>query len=215
MKRISIEETSSAGGDGVGRSRLSESLGARDLAIIHYRIAPGEELPAGLHAHADQEEVFVVLDGTATFEVYDVVVADGYLLDDSDPLDDPDDGPFAGELVVETGETVRFAPGEFQSGRNDGDEELRLLALGAPLESEDVRLPVDCSECDHEDVRLDVGEPKLSLVCPRCGAERVLADCPNCPGADLRMTLGEDTEPIAACATCGATFDRPPVVGRW
>ena len=214
MQRISIEQTDPATGDVFDRRRLSESLDASALVITHYRVAPGEGLPAGLHAHADQEEVFVVLEGTATYEVFDVET-DSYLLEDSALLDDSNDGPLAGELVVETGETVQLAPGEFQSGRNDGDEELRLLALGAPPESEDVRIPVDCPECDHEDLRLDVGETELTVVCPGCGAERVPADCPDCSGTDLRMTLGEETEPVAACAACGVTFDRPPVVGSW
>ena len=208
MERSSIEQTTPVGDDGVDRRRLSESLGASDLAITHYRVAPGTELPAGLHAHADQEEVFIVLDGTATYDVFDVETDDSALLDDSN------DGPLARELVVEPGETVRFAPGEFQSGRNDGDEELRLLAVGAPPESDDVRIPVDCPECDHEDLRLDVGEPELSLVCPHCEAERAPTDCPACSDADLRMTL-ENGKPVAGCAGCGATFDRPPVAGSW
>jgi uncharacterized cupin superfamily protein len=48
--------------------RLSAALDATSVAINRYRLAPGEEFPGGLHAHADQEEVFVVLEGEATFD---------------------------------------------------------------------------------------------------------------------------------------------------
>ncbi|WP_290811244.1 cupin domain-containing protein [Halovivax sp.] len=191
MKRVFISETDPVGAEAFELRRLSEPLGTTDIAINHYRVAPGAGLPAGLHAHADQEEVFVVLEGAATFETLD------------------------GEVDVATGEAIRFGPGEFQSGRNDGDEELVLLALGAPGESEDVRIPIECPECDGEDLRLDFGGSGLTFACRRCGAERTPIDCPECGGADLRVTLGADGEPVADCTDCGGTYERPPIEGEW
>jgi len=35
----------------------------------YVELAPGDAFPGGLHTHGDQEEVFYVLSGIATFEV--------------------------------------------------------------------------------------------------------------------------------------------------
>ena len=105
---------------------------------------------------------------------------------------------------------VRFAPGEYQSGYNRGDEALIALAIGAPRESTDVRVPVRCPACERADFALNTGGEALSFVCPGCGAERVPAPCPDC-GADA-MTLGldDENEVAAVCDTCGSEYDRPP-----
>lgn len=193
MEHVSISpDASSAEKADFDRRALSNELGTADLAINQYRVSPGGRLPAGLHAHADQEELFVVLSGEATFET----------------LDD-------GIVTVSVDEAIRFAPGEFQAGRNDGDEPMELLALGAPRESEDVRIPIACPDCGAESLRLDFGEGALTFVCPECATEREPADCPTCSGADLRVTLADGGEPIVACQDCGSTFDHPPVRGEW
>ena len=100
-----------------------------------------------MHAHMDQEEVFVILEGEATFETMD------------------------GEVTVGEAEVIRFAPGEFQSGKNDSDEEVVAFAMGAPRDSEDVRLPQDCPECGHDNVRAIPGDDGFDFQCPECGAE--------------------------------------------
>ncbi|MFC7195594.1 hypothetical protein ACFQL4_14785 [Halosimplex aquaticum] len=100
-------------------------------------------VPSGLHTHADQEEIFLVVDGTATFET----------LPESDPPSDPADPPRTGrEVTVDAGEAVRFAPGEYQSGYNRGETDLLAFAVGAPRESTDVRVPVRCPECGGADL---------------------------------------------------------------
>ncbi|MFC6826333.1 cupin domain-containing protein [Halopelagius fulvigenes] len=187
MERVSFDDAESVplGDESEGR-RLSDALGTTGFALNRYRLAPGEGFPGGLHAHADQEEVFVVVAGTATFET------------------------MAGELAVDAGEAVRFAPGEFQSGRNDSDGVLVAFAIGAPRESTDVRIPVACPDCGRDDVRAetDGGEPKL--VCPDCGAERVPPGCPDCGGDELRATLTDGNRPVTVCPDCGAEFEEPP-----
>lgn len=191
MNRASISEESGSTGDEFDRRAVSAALETTDIAINRYRVQPGGRLPAGLHAHVDQEEVFVVLSGEATFETLD------------------------GRVTVASDEAIRFAPGEFQAGRNDGDEHLELLALGGPRESDAVRIPIPCPDCAAEALRLDFAEGSLSFVCPDCGTERQPAPCPSCSGEDLRVTLDGGSEPIVACNDCEATFDHPPVGGEW
>jgi len=148
MERISIDEVEpSAFGSDVDRRGLSEPLGTTDVALNRYRLDPGERFSGGLHAHMDQEEIFVVVEGEATFETMD------------------------GDVSVGAGEAIRFAPGEFQSGKNDGDEAVVAFALGAPRDSEDVRIPQECPECGHENVRAVPGDDGFDLRCPECGAE--------------------------------------------
>lgn len=188
MEKIPIDEVNSLSiGTDSDRRGLSDALGTTHVAINHYRLSPGDGFPGGLHCHMDQEEVFVVLEGTATFETLN------------------------GEITVGEGEAIRFAPGEFQSGTNESDGPLVALALGAPRETEDIRTPVECPECGHDDLRLDFDEDGLTLVCPDCGTERIPDDCPECGGEDLRATLGQATETVVVCRDCGTEFENPPL----
>ncbi|QPV62513.1 cupin domain-containing protein [Halosimplex litoreum] len=148
MQRVDIDdvEPTTMGSD-IDRRGLSDPLGTTDFAVNRYRLEPGERFSEALHAHMDQEEVFVVVEGEAVFETT------------GDPV------------TVGSGEAVRFAPGEFQSGRNDGDGELLAFAMGAPRDSEDVRIPQPCPECDQENVRAVPADEGFDLVCPECGTE--------------------------------------------
>ncbi|WP_373189229.1 cupin domain-containing protein [Halolamina sp.] len=135
-----------------GSLGLSESLGLTDFAINHYSLAPGEEFSGGLHTHLDQEEAFYIISGTATFEFTD------------EPLGETE--------TVEVGpdEAVRFAPGEYQTGQNEGDEPVEALAFGAPEGSEDVRVPGPCEDCGEEALQLRFEDDELVAFCPECGA---------------------------------------------
>jgi uncharacterized cupin superfamily protein len=189
MRTASVDGVDPAAiGEGAERRRLSEPLGTTGVAINHYRIPPCEGFPGGLHAHADQEEVFYVLEGEATFETPD------------------------GAVSVGAGEAVRFAPGEFQTGRNDGADELVALALGAPRESEDVRVPRTCPECGRPDLRVDDGvvDDGVAFVCPDCDAERVPAPCPDCGGATLEYAA-PGSDPVVVCRACGLELDDAPL----
>lgn len=181
--------------DGTTRIGLGDELGTEHVAINRYRVPPGGHLPAGLHAHADQEEVFVVHSGAATFETLD------------------------GRVTVDEGEVIRFSPGEFQSGRNEGDDPLVVLALGAPRENDDIRIPITCSDCGHDDLRLESVDGAVSFTCPVCTSSRTATTCPDCSGDDLHITLEESgDEPssvIVRCRDCDGSFDRPPVATDW
>jgi uncharacterized cupin superfamily protein len=150
MERIKIDDVEpSAFGRDVDRRGLSDPLGTTDFAINRYRLDPDERFSGSLHAHMDQEEVFVVVDGEAAFETTD------------------------GEVTVSDGEAVRFAPGEFQSGKNDADEPLVAFAMGAPRDTEDVRVPQECPDCEHENMRAIPADDGFDLRCPECGTELV------------------------------------------
>lgn len=179
MERIDLRSTDGETRGGVERRRLGDALAADHVAINHYRVAPGERI-AGLHAHADQEEVFVVREGAVTFETLD------------------------GRVHVADEEAVRVPPGEFQSCHNAGGDEAVVLALGAPPDSEEVRVPVGCPACDAAEHRLLVREGEELLVCPDCGAETE-PNCEACGGAEIRVVLDGSSSPVDRCLDCGAT----------
>ena len=197
MQHVSIAKVETEMSDGgADRYRLGDSLNAAGVAVNRYVLAPGERI-SGLHAHLDQEEVFVVLNGVLTFETWTP--------DESSDGTDERATP-GGAVTVDSGEAIRFAPGDFQSGRNDGDEEAAVLALGAPRDGEGVRIPLPCPGCGHEDRRpgMDGDGQQPVLVCPNCGTERD-ATCPTCGSKAMYATLSDDDRtPIGVCRDCGA-----------
>jgi mannose-6-phosphate isomerase-like protein (cupin superfamily) len=93
-------------------------LGLEQSGLSHYRVAPDFRLPFG-HSHSEQEEIYVVLAGSARVKVDDDVIELGKL------------------------DAVRIPPGamrSFEAGA-DGAE---LLAFGAPnTENQDAELTQD------------------------------------------------------------------------
>jgi quercetin dioxygenase-like cupin family protein len=114
MNKVSIDDV------GIGanpmeahsvRKPVSRALGTEHFAMKYFELEPGEPFSGGMHTHHDQEEVFYVQSGTATFEKPDR------------------------EVAVEEGEVIRSAPGEYHKGYNDpgeGDGTVVAFALGAP-----------------------------------------------------------------------------------
>lgn len=187
-------------GRGLDRRDLSDALGTTDVAINRYRLGPDERFSSGLHAHADQEELFVVLAGEATFETWTP-------RGETPAENASDDAGEAGEVVVEAGEAVRFAPGEYQSGKNAGDREVVALALGAPRDTGDLRIPLSCPDCGHVDRRATVVEETPALVCPDCDHESE-AICPACGSTELRARFSAEAgRPMSVCADCGAVSE--------
>lgn len=155
METVTIDavEPDPEGESEIDRRPLAEPLGTTDLAVNYYALDPDESLVGGLHAHMDQEEVFVVLEGTVSFETT------------SDPAVDPE------TVAVGPREAVRFGRGEYQMGYNAGDEGAVVLALGAPEESTQGRVPRTCSDCgDSEYQDTVVVDEQLRVQCPSCEA---------------------------------------------
>jgi mannose-6-phosphate isomerase-like protein (cupin superfamily) len=150
MEKVSVADVESGGMGAADRRGLTDALDTSGLAINHYSVDPGEGLSGGLHTHMDQEEIFYVIEGEVTFSV-------GYDGDES--------------VVLEGEEAIRFAPGEYQTSENTGDGEATVIALGAPRESGDVRLPQPCPEGDSDNMQMQFGDDGMVLVCPECATE--------------------------------------------
>lgn len=126
---------------------IGDALGATNLALNYYELDPGESFAFGYHMHEDQEEVFLIEDGSVSFET------------DS------------GFVELEAGELIRFAPGEYQQGTNTGDERVRAFAIGAPKETGRSELLRECSECEertNHTIEFDESEPALLTICLEC-----------------------------------------------
>ncbi|MFB6165069.1 MAG: cupin domain-containing protein [Haloarculaceae archaeon] len=148
MERVVVDDLENEPRVAAVQKHLSDPLGLTDMAANYYELEPGDSFSGGLHTHTNQEEVFYVIEGTATFET----------------MDD--------EVTVGAGEAVRFAPGEYQEGTNAGDERVVALALGAPADPGETRVPMACRECDEAEYhRVDVSAEGVTLSCPACGNE--------------------------------------------
>jgi uncharacterized cupin superfamily protein len=182
MQRVAFDDVDPHPQLDTDRRGLTDPLDADGLALNRFTLAPGEWC-SGLHCHEDQEEVYVVLDGTLTVETLD------------------------GDHSLDTDEAARFAPGEYHAGRNDGDEPVRLLALGTPRESEAIRVPLGCPDCGQVGLRPAMGEDGPILGCPDCLGETA-ATCDDCGSTEMRATVPEGRDrPAGVCQECGAVRD--------
>lgn len=126
---------------------LTDALGTTDLALNYYELEPGESTAYGYHVHSAQEEVFVPLEGTITFETDE------------------------GEVTASAGELLRFGPGEYQRSRNAGDEPARVLVLGAPQEAGETEILRDCESCGSRTPQdLEMADDRSAILarCAEC-----------------------------------------------
>lgn len=151
MEKVKIDEVEQAVLSGpTDRRALSNALGATDVAIMYYELEPGEVFSGGYHTHYDQEEIFIVLEGTATW--------------------DTEDGEAA--ITLEAGEALRFGRGEFQHGYNDSQDTVRALAIGAPPGMDEAAAIFECPACGGQtthDVDLDEEHGVTVTECQECG----------------------------------------------
>lgn len=71
MEKLSIEDVGAMPyfmGANTRRKPLSRAIVEMGLATTYLELDPGEAFSGGLHIHTDQEELFIVLEGTATWE---------------------------------------------------------------------------------------------------------------------------------------------------
>lgn len=131
---------------------LSDVLDTESLALNYFELAPSERFGYAYHRHRDQEEVFYVQAGTVTFRTE------------------------SGEVDVAAGEVIRVPPGEFQLGRNEGDERVVALALGAPRETAEIEYFQACPECDERTIQVPETMPEEGRFVVRCTACRTVVD---------------------------------------
>jgi uncharacterized cupin superfamily protein len=152
MERIRVDDIDSWMSPADSKRSISKAVGAEHVALNHYELSPGDSFGFGYHRHADQEELFYVLEGRATFETE------------------------AGDVVVGPGEAIRFAPGEWQIGHNESDGRVVALAIGAPADPGETDIVRDCPDCgERRRVRIEPTDDRNALValCEHCGAETV------------------------------------------
>jgi quercetin dioxygenase-like cupin family protein len=114
----SIDEFEEMEGSGGATWHLArKTLGAEAFGFNVVDIEAGGEIPAHDHSGDNQEEVFIILEGQATF------VTDG----------EEHDAP--------AGTFCRFAPEVNRTVRNTSDANVRALLIGVPVDSGYVRMP--------------------------------------------------------------------------
>lgn len=147
MQKVTMAEVDDAYLSGThDRLDVSRALSADHVTVMYYDVPPGDVLSGAYHTHNDQEELFLVFEGRATFMTED------------------------GDVTVGEGEAIRFAPGEFQHGYNDEEEALVAIALGAPPGMEDTESVFVCTGCEQRarhDVVVEDGVPVTE--CWACG----------------------------------------------
>ena len=150
MEHIAVDDLDDSIQAAAVMRHLTEPLGLTDFALNYYELEPGDSFAFAYHNHEVQEEVFYVLEGTATF--------------------DTDDGP----VDVGANEAIRFEREEFQRGWNRGDERVVALALGAPLaygEQVKRRYCPDCAEETDNELAGADDEEAVVAICKECGTE--------------------------------------------
>jgi uncharacterized cupin superfamily protein len=150
MERAAIEDLQNRMGPAAEKRLVGGALEATDVAVNYYELAPGDSFGFGYHRHEDQEELFYVQAGTVTFETE------------------------TGDEVVTAGECVRFAPGEWQLGTNEGDGRVVALAIGAPAETSDTEMVRACPDCGtrtENELELTDDRDAILTRCTECGAE--------------------------------------------
>jgi quercetin dioxygenase-like cupin family protein len=107
-----VDEFEEMAGSGGATWRLArKTLGAASFGFNVVDIEAGGQIPAHDHSGDNQEEVFIILDGTGT------IVADG----------EESDAP--------AGTFCRFAPEVNRTIRNNSNGTVRALLIGVPVDS--------------------------------------------------------------------------------
>jgi len=94
--------------------RLTDALGAEQVAITLIRVPPHSDFEQGTgHSHDETEEHYIVTSGALTMRFGDEIE------------------------TVSAGSVVRVAPGTVRSHRNEGDEPVEMWAISRKSERED------------------------------------------------------------------------------
>lgn len=166
MEKVSIDDVDAVPhwmGANTNRRPLSRAIEGMGFATTYLELEPGEAFSGGLHTHTDQEELFVVLDGTATWETKEAA---------GDEPTRTEVGPM---------EAIHFGMGDaYQTGRNETDDVVRGLAIGVPGSRhtwEGTKALIDCETCGEETVFTIEAEGRMpdiedtAITCTECGTD--------------------------------------------
>jgi uncharacterized cupin superfamily protein len=107
-----IDEFEEMEGSGGATWRLArKSLGATAFGFNVVDIEPGGQIPEHHHAGDPEEEVYITLEGEATFVAGDE------------------------EIPAPPGTFIRYAPETMRTIRNRSDAPIRALVIGVPMDS--------------------------------------------------------------------------------
>jgi uncharacterized cupin superfamily protein len=147
---VRVDDIENAPSPATAKREVDEALGIDSFGFNVYTVAPGERVPWGMHRHPRHEELFYVLAGTLT-------------------VDTPDDS-----VAVEAGEAVAIPRNRSNRAHNAGEAVVRVVAAGAPKETDEAIIEERCPECrvvtERRSERRDDGETVV-LFCEGCGAE--------------------------------------------
>ncbi len=136
------------------KKEVDEAVGATEFGLNVYIAEPGERLPWGYHYHPEHEELFYVIAGRLV-------------------LDTPDE-----EIVVEEGDAVFVPAGAKNRARVVGEERARVIAVGAPKETDSAVIEDECPACGELTGRTaDADGDAWILSCEACGepVDRIVA----------------------------------------
>jgi len=148
------------------RRPVSDAIGTDHFAMNYFELEPGESFSGGLHTHHDQEELFYVLEGVATFEVRE------------------QPGGRSESIDVNASEAIHFGREDvYQTGGNESEKPVVGIAIGVPGARHDwegVEAVLDCGECGQETAHsiVPAGEAtrmpdaeEIVVTCRECGTE--------------------------------------------
>lgn len=149
-RKVAVSEVANTPNPTRVKRELDEALGVSTFGLNYYVADPGEQVPWGRHRHPDHEEAFYVLEGQLRVETPER------------------------EFVVEPDEAFFVPANHWNRAVAADDGPCRLLAMGAPKDTDEAIIEEPCPECGETTGReyetRDDGEVYV-LTCAACGAE--------------------------------------------
>lgn len=147
---VRVDELPNAASPATAKREVDEALDIETFGFNVYTVERGEQVPWGMHRHPRHEELFYVLEGTLTVETSEE------------------------SLTVEAGEAIAIHAGQANRAHNAGTETVRLVAAGAPKETDEAVIEEWCPTCEERTTRrserVDDGDT-VALFCVGCGEE--------------------------------------------
>lgn len=159
FRKVAVDDLPDAPNPTRHKKEVDEAVGATEFGFNVYVADPGQQLPWGSHRHSDHEELMYVVEGTIRVETPDA------------------------DYEVGTGEAFFVPPGGKQRAVATGDTPARVVAVGAPKDSDSATIEERCPEC---------GETTDRDYEVRDGGETYVLHCAACDTEVDRMTAGPE-----------------------